>query len=89
MRQVVYKYEVTGTRVKLPTGYRILCVGQQGPSIMVWALVPAGDAALNSYTEVTFRVHGTGHHFDGGGQTYLGTVEQGPFVWHVFEEVHD
>ena len=32
-----------------------------------------------------FRIVGTGHDFDPAGLLYVGTVQTGIFVWHVYE----
>lgn len=37
--------------------------------------------------ERTFRILGTGHNMpEGVPLAYVGTVQQPPFVWHVYEE---
>ncbi len=70
----------------MPDGAEILSVGEQDNSLVVWAIVDQ-DAPKVTYQ---FAVYGTGQplplDFDHNrkGNRFLGTVQQGPYVWHVF-----
>ena len=67
--------------VRMPEGAKVLCVGTQQPNhICLWALVDPDTVV----TERKFLVRGTGHELVAAGENYLGTVFDGPFVWHVF-----
>ena len=61
------------------------CQVQDGV-ITLWALV--SPDVFSSETRV-FQVIGTGHKFehDGHGMKFIATVQQPPFVWHIFEDV--
>lgn len=65
--------------VMMPEGAQVLYVGNQAGTIALWALV---DPDKSLVTRV-FRIAGTGHDVPDG--VYVGTVQQGPLVWHVFE----
>lgn len=75
----IFKYEVS-VEIEMPVGATILSVQMQGGTAQLWALVDpyAGTERRR------FAVIGTGwdipdHH------VYLGTWQDGPFVWHLFE----
>lgn len=66
----------------MPTGATVLHVGIQRRIITLWALVdPDANPSIRH-----FAVVGTGHPApDADEGRYIGTVSEGPFVWHVFE----
>jgi len=72
---------VGGWVVRMPAGSRILRVGTQRPRVIaIWALVdPAGEGR-----DVPIDVFGTGNPVVDAVGVYLGGVDDGPFVWHVF-----
>lgn len=68
--------------IKMPMHAEILTVQVQHGHVCLWAKVtPANVKKLR-------RIHvvGTGHPVPAGAFGYVGTVQQGPFVWHIFEE---
>ena len=68
-------------RISMPVGAQSLCVQMQGDVLTLWAMVDE-DAP----TEIRrFVVAGTGHPLPAVLGHYLGTVQPGVFVWHVFE----
>ena len=79
--KAVWKYPIAGIGhpVKVPCGARFLSAQMQDGSLCVLALVDP-DAPLEVRQ---LLVVGTGQPFPGG--EYIGTVQRGPFVWHVFE----
>lgn len=82
----IYKYRIPvkdHAKVELPVGAEILHVGEQGGHLTVWAVV---DPLVTDTEPRHFRVVGTGHDFDWDTWVYQGTVQIGPFVWHLFEE---
>ncbi len=85
MRIFKYQLEVTNLQtIELPQGARILSVRQQGGQIMLWAMVHPTHQTIPH----TFRIYGTGHPVDensGRTQSFLGTVQLGALVFHVFE----
>lgn len=68
--------------LKLPYGARILHAGMQFRDICVWYVC---DPA-SSLTDRTFIVYGTGHEMkEDEYYRHVNTIQDGPFVWHVFE----
>lgn len=85
MPEQVWKYEMPvpgGERAHLIPAAGLLpgFLGMQGGSIMFWTTVD-GDGPLYRYRFVTV---GTGSDVDPEYETYLGTVLDGLYVWHVF-----
>lgn len=82
--KAVYKYRlklVDITEVDMPDGAEILCCQMQHDTICLWALVdPKADRNYRA-----FAIYGTGHSIVHDTLTYIATVQQGPYVWHVFE----
>lgn len=92
MRKVIYKYPVALTvgfeeSVEMPIGAEIVRFKDQGGRLVVWAIVSVADKyEENVGTEMRrFRVVGTGHKIPEG-VSYIASCDQGPFVWHLFEE---
>lgn len=84
--KTIWKYELPITdapEVRMPSGARILScgLGRQNETILVWAEVNPD----NPPTPCGFRIVGTGHPMPGVGE-YVGTVQDVPFVWHIYEE---
>lgn len=71
------------TALRLAVGTVVRAVGVQEPgNVVLWAEVPVG---VHRPVETrTFTIIGTGHDVPETG-TYIGTVFDGPFVWHVYE----
>ena len=69
--------------IYMPKGARVLHIGQQAGLIKMWALVdPEADTEKR-----TFAILGTGGAGPESTDLYLGTVQLGSYVWHVFERV--
>lgn len=82
----IFKYPLAITReqtLQIPQRAKILCVQLQGDiGLSLWAQVD--DAEPVEAREI--RVYGTGHEIAAPGTlAYVGTVLQGPYVWHVYE----
>ena len=82
--KTIHKYTLTLTDEQtyhLPEGFVPLSVQLQRGEVCLWILV---DPKANRFP-VQIQIIGTGHLFepDEAGE-YLGTVQQGDFVWHVF-----
>jgi hypothetical protein len=66
--------------ISIPADARLVAVAMQGPRIFGWFVVdPSAPSEPRAY-----RVLGTGHDVPEDG-THVGSVFDGPFVWHVFE----
>lgn len=86
--KTIYKYPIHITdaqSIVLPVGAQILCVQVQRGHPWVWALVD--DKAPVKPREI--RVYGTGHMLPAStdDHRYIGTVQLGDLVFHVFELV--
>ena len=66
--------------IPMPDGAEVIHVGVQGDTVVAWATVDT-RARLAEYR---FQVVGTGHPLPDRLGFHAGTVQQGPFVWHVF-----
>ncbi len=83
----IHKYECAVrhyTTITMPTGARILHAGiQKTMHVCLWALV---DKAETTTQERNIVIYDTGHPITNGlSLKYIGTVHDGPYVWHVFE----
>lgn len=78
MTKQIWKYRV-GTQ-QVPTGSTPLTAQYQDGVLCVWVEV---DPA-NAFEEVSYLVAGTGQAIPREWQ-YIGTVQQGELVWHVYE----
>lgn len=80
----IFKYPVQVTdefTLMMPYSAKPLSVQTQGGRPCLWALVD-DDAPTVSRT---FCVVGTGNPFPENAHTFVGTWQDGPFVWHLFE----
>lgn len=84
--KTIYKYQLEITdeqEVALPLGAQILSVQMQNGILCLWAFVDSEAYPIAR----TIRVFGTGNPFpELGTHQHLGTVQQPPCVWHVFEK---
>ena len=75
-------------RIEMPKGAQILTVQRQYEQPCVWAIVDVDDGSLTEMR--VFEVHGTGNPLPdekGVERAYVGTFQQPPFVWHLFERI--
>jgi hypothetical protein len=81
--RVIYKYELART-IQLPIDSQVLKVGIQNGIIQIWVLV---DPNQKETSQRNFEIIGTGHsfEFDYLTHTYIDSVFDGPFVWHIWE----
>lgn len=82
MKQI-WKYDVHDGSIRMPIGAKILSVQLQNNRPMMWAIVDP-----NAETEIRkFEIVGTGMGFNDTNYmyTYIGTFQDNPFVWHLFE----
>ncbi len=90
MNKTIWKFElkITDTQdVKMPSGTKILSVQNQNNKACLWGLlVPNGNNELR-----TIEIFGTGSiiPYDGGVErVFIGTIQDGTLVWHVFERIN-
>lgn len=86
-----FSLDVTGSqRIEMPKGAQILTVQSQHDQACIWAIVDVCDGCETEMR--TFEIHGTGNPLPqepGIDRPYVGTFQQSPFVWHLFEVVND
>ncbi len=68
----------------MPKGARVLNVGKKDGMIVLWVLV---DPDTDDWEKRAFVVLGTGGTGPEGTDVYVGTVQLGDYVWHVFERI--
>jgi hypothetical protein len=68
--------------IEMPMHAEILTVQVQHGHVCLWAKV----APENVKKPRRIHIVGTGHEVPKGAFGYIGTVQQGVFVWHIFEE---
>jgi hypothetical protein len=80
--KVIYKYyvEVGYNALSLPKDSVIVHFGSQNNKLTIWVLLDE-DNPLEYYE---LHIVGTGWLRIQDGWKYLGTVQQGEFVWHAF-----
>ena len=80
----IWKYSVSigENIIKLPLIHKWLDFKLQQTTLCAWALVD--DSVLDQ--SVRLRVVGTGHEVPKLCGDYVGTAQDGPFVWHCFAE---
>lgn len=89
--KAIWKYTLkVGERtvLEIPPGSKILTAQMQGDAVRLWVLVERIEQqALVINSRRNFEVYGTGLpipdncEYEG----YIATVQQTPFVWHIFE----
>jgi hypothetical protein len=81
--RVIYKYELART-IELPIDSQVLKVGIQNGIMQMWVLV---DPNQKETSQRNFEIIGTGHsfEFDYLTHTYIDSLFDGPFVWHIWE----
>jgi len=81
--RVIYKYELT-RRIQLPIDSQVLKVGMQNGIMQMWVLV---DPNQKETSQRNFEIIGTGHSFEFNylTHTYIDSIFDGPFVWHIWE----
>lgn len=85
MIKQIWKYKLDGliSQIQIPIEAKVLTVQTQNEQPHIWALVNPN----NEMETRKFTVIGTGHPFDDTNMKYIGTFQDGPFVWHLFENV--
>lgn len=67
-------------RVELREGFKILSAQDQFGVPTIWVLLDHEKPVVIK----TFHIYGTGHLIPNEPGDYIGTLQQQPFVWHVF-----
>jgi len=84
--KTIYKYRVPmpgPADIRMPQGAIVLSFQTQNGAPFIWALVDEDEPVAVK----ELRMYGTGHPVeDVGSLKFIGTTQQGPFVWHLFEK---
>jgi len=85
MAKTIWKFEIPDSRslIDMPVGAQVIRVAKQGAADCIWAIVESD----NALEKRLFALIGTGQVIPPDGR-YLGTWDDGPFVWHLFEPSH-
>lgn len=89
MPRVIWEFQfeiVSPLHVSMPKGAEILTAQDQGGVGCLWAIVEPENWLESRY----FEIFGTGqpiHEDQDIERRYVGTLQQPPFVWHVFERL--
>jgi hypothetical protein len=85
MTKQIWKYTLSGiiSNIEMPLDAEILTVQLQNGQPTIWALVNSKNELENR----NFAIVGTGNPFDDTNHKYIGTFQDSPFVWHLFEIV--
>ena len=84
MAKQIWKYSLENI-IEMPKGAEILTIDIQNGQMFnaqMWVKVDTE----NEMEKRMFEVIGTGQNFDDTNKKYIGTYQEGPFVWHVFEK---
>jgi hypothetical protein len=84
MAKQIWKYSLENI-IEMPKGAEILTIDIQNGQMFnaqMWVKVDTE----NEVEKRMFEVIGTGQNFDDTNKKYVGTYQEGPFVWHVFEK---
>jgi hypothetical protein len=79
MKQI-WKYKLSESGIEMPIDAEILSVQLQNDIPHIWAMV----SPQNELEKRKFVIVGTGQSFDDTNMKYIGTYQDGPFVWHLF-----
>lgn len=85
MSKVIYKYKITGDPIEMPKGADIIHVGMQNQEAFLWAMFFANNADDKEQRKID--IYGTGQKIPAD-RKYIGTFMDGPFVWHVHENIN-
>jgi len=84
MNRTIWKYTLPiqdSVALEMPSSSQCLCVAVQNGALCLWALVTPGTARVKRL----IKIYGTGLPGPSFHESYVGTVQLGPFVWHVFD----
>lgn len=86
--QQIWKFplKITGEQViTVPIGFSPLSCQFQNNELYVWGIVMVSEIRI----PITIHIYGTGHIipqlYPSKSRSYISTVQDGAFVWHIFE----
>lgn len=86
MKKQIWKFSfqqsrLAGREIAMPEKAEILTVQMQNDEITLWAIC---DPEAKKVTR-KFDIVGTGWAYNFADKKYIGTVQDGAYVWHLFE----
>ncbi len=83
VRRYLLQLRLDAQDIEMPECAEILHVGEDSGAVAIWA---QHDATPTSVTPRRFLIIKTGHAFEDGLATYIGTVQsRHGGVWHIYE----
>lgn len=83
--KTIYKYVLDQNKMvntfSVTKNYQILTVQVQNGAVCIWILIDLSEETI----DVKFETFGTGWPIDKELKNYVGSVQDGSFVWHIFE----
>lgn len=80
--KTIFKYHIEfNDVVEIPEGGQVLSFQYQNDKPTIWVLVDP----TNKPVKRKFSINGTGWELPDDGMDYIGTTQDGGFVWHLFE----
>jgi hypothetical protein len=83
MKQI-WKFKLAHGMIEVPRGAQYLTCQMQHGEICAWFIV---DPAERDLEVRRYQIIGTGHDFNPQGLEHFATVQDGAYVWHLFQEV--
>ncbi len=83
MKQI-WKFKLSGGLINVPRGAEYLSCQIQHGEVCAWFIV---DPFEKSTEPRKYQIIGTGHDFNPEGLEHFATVQDGAFVWHLFQEI--
>lgn len=81
--RTIWKFQLTAMEIPMPSGAEICAFDFQSGVPCIWACVDSdAEKVVRRFTIV-----GTGHETPGAETNYVGTAQDPPFVWHLFEYI--
>ena len=84
--KTIWKYEIRAMpsfqELMVPKGSEFLSAQMQNDLLCLWFKV---DSLMIEHECKSFVIFGTGQKFDDTGLNFLSTVQDGRYVWHLFE----
>jgi hypothetical protein len=81
--RTIHKYEIQisdSQTVQMPKDAQFLTVAAQNGKLCLWVLVNT----TSQVCDFSIHIRGTGQPANYSRDAYIGTVQMGPLVWHVF-----
>ena len=82
---IIYKYHFKlgdTVEIEMPLASQILSVQIQNGMYCLWALI---DQEITTVVKRKLAIRGTGNPIKGSLGRYIATIQNGLFVWHVFD----